>query len=83
MKIEAAPFLTSALDRDERSASRLGSYTHGERIDGTYWIGGLLGPRAGQDAVENKKFLLDRESNPDRPARIQSLYRLSQPGSYP
>jgi hypothetical protein len=29
----------------------------GERIPGVNWIGGWVGPRAGQDAVENRKFL--------------------------
>jgi hypothetical protein len=36
---------------------------------GTLWIGGWVGPRVGLDAVEKKKILLPRESNPGRPAR--------------
>ena len=36
-----------------------------------------MGPRAGLDRCE--KFLPHRDSIPDRPARSQSLYRLSYP----
>jgi hypothetical protein len=49
----APAFLTSALDRDEWSASRTGSFA-----PGTHWIGGVwVGPRAGLDAVEKRKIL--------------------------
>jgi hypothetical protein len=41
-----------------------------------------VGPRAVLDAVVKRKFPIPRrESKPDRPARIQSVYRLSYPGS--
>jgi hypothetical protein len=52
---------------------------------GTHWIGGWLGPRAGLDGVENRKFLTlpGPEIRPlGRPARSQSLYRLLYPGFY-
>jgi hypothetical protein len=38
-------------------------------------------PRAGLNAVEQRKILHCRISNPGRPARSQSLYRLSYPDS--
>jgi hypothetical protein len=72
-------FLTSALGGGEWSASRSCRFTPGERASGTHWLGGWVGPRAGLDNVEKRKFLpLPRlELRPlCRPARIQSLYRL-------
>jgi hypothetical protein len=53
-----------------------------EEPPGTHWIGCWVGPRAGLDAVKKRKTLHCREWNPGRPARSQSLYRLSYPGSY-
>jgi hypothetical protein len=50
-------FLTSTLVRGERSASRPGHFTLGERIHGTHWIGRWVDPRAGLDDVEKRKFL--------------------------
>jgi hypothetical protein len=41
----APPFLTSALDGGEWSASRPDRFTPGERSPGTHWIGGLVGPQ--------------------------------------
>jgi hypothetical protein len=46
----APPFLTSALDGCEWSASG-----PGEIAPGTHWIGGWVGPRVGLDAVEKRK----------------------------
>jgi len=43
--------LTSALDGGEWSASRSGRFTSRERTPGTYWLGGLMGPRARLDAA--------------------------------
>jgi hypothetical protein len=41
----------------------------------------LVGARAGLDAGETRRILCPyRESNPGRPARSPSLYRLSSPG---
>jgi hypothetical protein len=45
-------FLTSALAGGEWSASRFCRFT-----PGTYWIGGWVGPGAGLDDVEKRKFL--------------------------
>jgi hypothetical protein len=53
----AAPFLTSALDGGEWSASCLCCFTPGETAIGTHWIGGWVGPRTGLDAVEKRKAL--------------------------
>jgi hypothetical protein len=78
-------FLTSALAGGDLSAPRSGRFTPGERAPGTHWIGGWVEPRAGLEDVENRKFLTLQglELRPlCRPARSQSLYRLSYPGSY-
>jgi hypothetical protein len=72
-------FLTSALVGSEWSASHPGRFT-----TGIHWIGGWVGSRAGLDDLEKKKFLSPPgfELRPlGRPARSQSLYRLSYPGS--
>jgi hypothetical protein len=40
--------------------------TSGERAPGTHWVEGWVGPRAGLDAVEKRKFLtLNWDSNSD------------------
>jgi hypothetical protein len=72
-------FLTSALVGGDWSAAWPCRFT-----PGTHWIGGWVGPRAGLDYVEKRKFLTapGLELQPlARPARSQSLYRLSYPGS--
>jgi hypothetical protein len=77
-------FLTLVLDGREWSASCPSHFTPGKRAPGTHWIGGLVDPTAGLDDVENRKFLAlpGLELRPlGRPARSQSLYRLSYPGS--
>jgi hypothetical protein len=55
----------SALDRDERLASRAGSFTLWEIACGTYWTGDRVGTRHDLDAVEKKKILTfpDNEKN--------------------
>jgi hypothetical protein len=56
--------LTSALDGGEWSASRPGRFTPRERVPGTHWLGGWVGPRAVLDAVLKRKIpSLRRESN--------------------
>jgi hypothetical protein len=53
-----------------------------EKAPGTHWIGVWVGPRAGLDDVEKRKFLtLPRnELRPlRRPTHNQSLYRLRYP----
>jgi hypothetical protein len=50
-------------------------FTPGERTPGTHWIGGWMGLRAGLDAGARIKILCPcRGSNPDRPARSQTVY---------
>jgi hypothetical protein len=48
--------LTSELDGGEWSDSRLGRFTPTERVPGTHWIGGWVGPRAVLDAVVKRKI---------------------------
>jgi hypothetical protein len=67
----APPLLTSALDGGEWSASRLCHFTPRETAPGTRWIGGWVGLKDGLDAMPCQ------ETNPDRPTRSPSLYRLS------
>jgi hypothetical protein len=74
---KASSFLTSALDGDEWSASRPGRFTPGGIALGTHWIGSWVGPRAGLDAVENRRNL---SLAGNRTLAVQpSLYRLSYP----
>jgi hypothetical protein len=77
----APPLLTSALDGCEWLASRPGRFIPGKREPGTHRIEGWVGPRARLDAMEKRKILSCRKSNPDRPARNPLLYRLNYPGS--
>jgi hypothetical protein len=77
-------FLTSALE-GELSASCPSRCTGEERAPGTHWIGGWVSPRAGYGGgVEEKNSQPLPEIEPpnsDSPARSQSLYRFSYPGS--
>jgi hypothetical protein len=75
-------FLTSALDGGEWSASRPCRFPLWERVPGIHWIEGWVSPRAGPDAVEKRKILHCRESNPGRLVRSPLLYRLSYPDSF-
>jgi hypothetical protein len=50
-------FLASALAGGEWSVSRPGRFISGGRAAGTHWIGSWVGPRAGMDDVEKRKFL--------------------------
>jgi hypothetical protein len=52
--IVAPPFLTSALDEGDWSASCPGHFTLRERAPGTQWKGGWVGPRASLDTVEKR-----------------------------
>jgi hypothetical protein len=50
------------------SASRPDRFTPRERVSGTHWIGGWVGPRAVLDAVAKRKIPSPRrESNPRTP----------------
>jgi hypothetical protein len=81
----APPFLNSAPDRGEWSASRLYRFTPKEIIPGIHCKEGWASPRAGPDVMDEKKYLAPYcESNPDSSV-IQFvaylLHRLSCPGS--
>jgi hypothetical protein len=58
-------FLTSALVGGEWSASHPGHFTPGERAPVTLCIGGWVGPRAGLDDMEKRKFFPYWDSNSD------------------
>jgi hypothetical protein len=60
----APPFLTSALDGGEWSASRLCHFT-----PSTHWIGGWVGPRASLNVMKKGKILPLPGIKPGRPAR--------------
>jgi hypothetical protein len=78
-------FLTSALDGDEWSASRLCRFTLEERASSTHWTGRWEDPRASLDDTEKLKFLTlsGLELRPlGRPALSQSLYQLPYRSSY-
>jgi hypothetical protein len=67
-KYSSTHSLTSALDGGEWSASRPGRFTSRERVLGTRWIGGWVGPRSVLDAVVKRKIPSPRrESNPRTP----------------
>jgi hypothetical protein len=73
----ASPFLTSALDGGELSASHPSRFTPVEIAHCTHWIRGWVGPTAGLDAGKKRKILACLESNPGRKPLSLSLYRLS------
>jgi hypothetical protein len=50
--VEIQPFLTSALDGGEWSASRLGRFNLAERAPGSQWLRECVSPRTGLHAVE-------------------------------
>jgi hypothetical protein len=75
-------FLISAQAGHEWSASHSGRFNPWERATGIHWIGDWVGPRAGLDDLEERKFLTlsGLELRPlDRPVRSQWLYRLRYP----
>jgi hypothetical protein len=52
VEVYLPPFLTSALDGGDWSASSPGHFTLMETAPGIYWIAVWVGPRTGLDAVE-------------------------------
>jgi hypothetical protein len=78
-------FLTLVVAGSEWSASHPDHFTPGEKDPRTHWKRGWVDPRASLDDVEKRKFLtlLGLKLRPlGRPARSQSLYRLSYPSSW-
>jgi hypothetical protein len=65
----APPFLTSVLDGDESSPSRPCRFTPEEKVLYTHCIGDWVGPGNCMEAVEKRKTLHCRKSNPGPPAR--------------
>jgi hypothetical protein len=77
-------FFTSALAVVEWSASCPGRFIPEERTPAAHWMGGWVGPSAGLEDVEKRKFLFLpglKFQHLGGPARSQSLYRLRYPGS--
>jgi hypothetical protein len=84
MDVSTHSFLTLALAGGEWSASFPGRFNPREKAPGTHLIEGWVGPRAGLDDLEKRKFLTlpGLELWPlGRPARNQLLYRLRYSGS--
>jgi hypothetical protein len=54
--VQIDAFLTSALAGRELSASRPGHFTPRERVPGIHGIRGWVGPRAGLDNMETRKY---------------------------
>jgi hypothetical protein len=71
------PFMTSALDGGEWSASRLCCFTPWIRALDSRWTEGWVGPSFCLEAMNNRKILHCREPKPGCPTRSPSLYRLS------
>jgi hypothetical protein len=74
--------LTSALDRVDGRRHAPAALSPGKRL-GTHCIGGWVGPRASLDGCGNSSPPAPGIRSPDRPARSESLYRLSYPGPRP
>jgi hypothetical protein len=73
--VQTRVFLTLALIGGEWLASHPCCLASGERVPSTHWIGGWVGPIAGLDDMEKRKFLTlpGLELRPlGRPARSQS-----------
>jgi hypothetical protein len=64
MEIWLHSFFDLGTRRGEWSASRSDRFTPTERVPGTHWIGGWVGPRAVLDTVKRKIPSPRRESNP-------------------
>jgi hypothetical protein len=71
----APPFLTSALDGGEWSASRPRRFTPEETALGTHCLGDWVGPTADMDVMERRKISFPyQESNPDSSAVQPATY---------
>jgi hypothetical protein len=74
--MESAPRLYNSewWKGSEWSAWRPVCFTPGERGPGTHWIGGRVGPRAGLNDVEKKKFLSLPRLDPSVVQPVASRY---------
>jgi hypothetical protein len=78
----APPFLTSALDVADWSASRFCRVIPEATAPGFYDTEDFVGPRGGLNPMKKRKICPPpRESNHDRPVRSPPLHRLIYPGS--
>jgi hypothetical protein len=66
------PFLTSALDGGEWSASPPSRFTPGQRAPGTHWMGGWVGHRTDLESVEKRKVMPLPGIEP-QPPRLQPV----------
>jgi hypothetical protein len=78
------PFLTSALDGGEWSASRPGRFTPEERAPDTHWLGHQVGPKSRSGNWGKKKLTLQgiEPQYPGCPTRSVATI-LSYPSSLP
>jgi hypothetical protein len=75
------PFLTSALDGGDWSASCPRRFIPKEIASGIHWIGRCVDPRAGLNFTEKRKSPAGTQIGAVHPV-AHLLYRLSYPGSY-
>jgi hypothetical protein len=66
--------LTSALDGGEWSASRPGRSTPRERVPGTHWVGGSVGPRAVLNTVVKRRIPSPRRELNHRTSIVQPYH---------
>jgi hypothetical protein len=74
----APPFLTSAPDGGDRSASRSGRSSCGRTAPTKLWVGFLVGPRTSLDVMENGRPVLSLVSIPTEPSPFQNKYKYCQ-----
>jgi len=67
--------LDLAIRWGERSVSRSGRHTHRERAPGTYWIGDLVGPRAGLNPGLWNVGILPQYYTASQPSRPRLQYQ--------
>jgi hypothetical protein len=71
VEVQFHAFLTSALDEDEWTASRLGRFNPWERASVSHWLGGWGGLQSlsGHSGGEERNLCSCQEYNPGHPAR--------------
>jgi hypothetical protein len=82
MKVQLHSFLTSALDKGERSTACPGCFTPGKNA-GIYWIGKCVDPKGGLKVLEKRKIACRfRVWNPGPPVPHSSRYTYALPGHF-